>query len=150
MPNSERSGRVEPWQQAFVDAYAKLEPGEIMLRSRWQRRTVDDLMIDMLTTYRMAMATSESFRRLQVNFCVSTAQATHAFERMREAFEGFEFVIEDPPSRLTRILCALIGHPWLDYANDRDVKVCPCGKSEITITHLMAAWPGEDPLCREP
>ena len=147
MPNSERSGRVEPWQQAFVDAYAKLEPGEIMLRSRWQRRTVDDLMIDMLTTYRMAMATSESFRRTSPRHEGSSRRSSRRAGRERRA-DG-----RPSPKRDRRrgARVAVSGSRALvpGQAAHR-AGVCPCGKSEITITHLMAAWPGEDPLCREP
>jgi hypothetical protein len=42
---------------------------------------------------------------------------------------------------MTRLLCTLLGHPWLDYRDDKDIKVCPCGRSSITNSHLTAAWP---------
>lgn len=49
---------------------------------------------------------------------------------------------------ISRILCALLGHPWLEVKNDYDAKCCPCGKSAISASRLIAAWPGEDPWRR--
>jgi hypothetical protein len=42
-----------------------------------------------------------------------------------------------------RFLCGLLGHPWIDNDYYRDIKICPCGRSAITNTHLIAAWPGD-------